>query len=165
MGRVRYGWNAQKCPGQGPPEQRGDFGRRGRLGTRAGGSLLMMIRSSRRGRARETARGSADGLIGAWLRQRAASSDWAGLSWGWMGGSLKSSRATASQQLHSFRGSWTFFLMVFVDESSRACDVCSEFFFGCPASDTRSLVSEFCLFFSFRGARAEYGLLVLRRNK
>lgn len=69
------------------------------------------------------------------MQQQAASSDWAGLSWGWVSGSLKSSRSTASQQLHSFRGSSTL-RWSFVVEFSRPVTFVS-IFFGVPVSDAK----------------------------
>lgn len=95
----------------------------------------MMIRSSRRGRARETARGSADGLTGLLSLRTAASSDWAGLVWCWgrcvgpsnlLGGRPANSRAASGAQLD-------LFLLVVVVEVG-TCDVCS-WIVGCPASD------------------------------
>lgn len=96
----------------------------------------MMIRSSRRGRARETARGSADGLTG--LIEPASGSEQrlgclAGLVLGSVGGSLESSRRAASQQLRSFRGTARRFF-VGLSSKIRTCDVCS-WTVGCPASD------------------------------
>lgn len=97
---------------------------------------LMMIRSSRRGRARETARGSADGLIEPMCSEQRLG--WSGL--GWLGGSLKSSWWAASQQLHSFRGSSTcgFFFFLRWLSNFRTCDVTWDCFsYVAPAMQTK----------------------------
>lgn len=73
-------------------------------------------------------------------------SDWAGLSWGRSGGSLKSSRGASSQQLHSFRGSTTYdFFWWFPSSNFSTGDVCLGPFLDVQPAMQSSLKTSFPL--------------------